>query len=308
MAKRDPENEAAESEPAPEVPPTVGERLRAAREKKKLTLEDVAAQTRIPQRHLSSIETAEWDSLPAPTYTIGFAKNYAGIVGLDRTEIGDQLREEMGGQRFATTSADVFEPADPRRTMPKSLVIGAVIAAVLLIALMSFLNRRSLDQTEPNAVAATNEAAPSAPAAPSPAPQAGSGQVVLSATAPAWIQVTDQGTTLFQGQLQPGQTYTVPATAKAPMLKAGKPEALNVTVGTTPLPPIGPAGKVTTVSLLPADLLKTSATTAAPPTAPPPVASPPPARPRPRVRRPAPAPAPAPEPAPPPIQPVTNSQ
>ena len=134
MPKRDPENEAAESEPAPEVPPTVGERLRAAREEKKLTLEDVAAQTRIPQRHLASIETAEWDSLPAPTYTIGFAKNYAGIVGLDRTEIGDQLREEMGGQRFATTSADVFEPADPRRTMPKSLVIGAVIAAVLLIA------------------------------------------------------------------------------------------------------------------------------------------------------------------------------
>src|SRR5690349_16093136 len=206
MAKREPEVEAADSAPVADVPPTVGERLRAAREKQKLSLEDVAAQTRIPQRHLASIETAEWDSLPAPTYTIGFAKNYAGIVGLDRTEIGDQLREEMGGQRFATTSADVFEPADPRRTMPKSLVIGAVIAAVLLIALMSFLNRRSLDQTEPNAVAATNEAAPSAPAAPSPAPQAGSGQVVLSATAPAWIQVTDQGTTLFQGQLQPGQT------------------------------------------------------------------------------------------------------
>jgi len=307
MAKRDPENEAAESEPAPEVPPTVGERLRAAREKKKLTLEDVAAQTRIPQRHLASIETAEWDSLPAPTYTIGFAKNYAGIVGLDRTEIGDQLREEMGGQRFATTSADVFEPADPRRTMPKSLVIGAVIAAVLLIVLMSFLNRRSLDQSEPNAVAATNEAAPSAPAAPSPAPPAATGQVVLGATAPAWVQVTDQGTTLFQGQLQPGQTYTVPATAKAPMLKAGKPEALNVTVGTTPLPQIGPAGKVTTVSLLPADLLKTSATAASPPASPPPVPSPPPAKPRPRVRQSAPAPAPAPEPAPP-IQPVTNSQ
>ena len=307
MAKRDLENEAAESEPAPEVPPTVGERLRAAREKKKLTLEDVAAQTRIPQRHLASIETAEWDSLPAPTYTIGFAKNYAGIVGLDRTEIGDQLREEMGGQRFATTSADVFEPADPRRTMPKSLVIGAVIAAVLLIVLMSFLNRRSLDQSEPNAVAATNEAAPSAPAAPSPAPPAATGQVVLGATAPAWVQVTDQGTTLFQGQLQPGQTYTVPATAKAPMLKAGKPEALNVTVGTTPLPQIGPAGKVTTVSLLPADLLKTSATAASPPASPPPVPSPPPAKPRPRVRQSAPAPAPAPEPAPP-IQPVTNSQ
>src|SRR5947208_2127566 len=153
MPKRDPEIEAAAAEPVPEVPPTAGERLRAAREKQGLSLEDIAAQTRIPQRHLASIETGEWDNLPAPTYTIGFAKNYAAIVGLDRTEIGDQLREEMGGQRFATMSADVFEPADPRRTMPKSLVIGAVIAAVLLIALMSVLNRRSLDEPEP---AATN--------------------------------------------------------------------------------------------------------------------------------------------------------
>ncbi len=78
MAKRDAEIEPLDEELVEAEPPTVGERLRAAREEKKLSLEDVAAQTRIPQRHLASIETAEWDSLPAPTYTIGFAKNYAG--------------------------------------------------------------------------------------------------------------------------------------------------------------------------------------------------------------------------------------
>ena len=305
MAKRDPEIEAADSEPVPEALPTAGERLRAAREKQKLSLEDVAAQTRIPQRHLASIETGEWDNLPAPTYTIGFAKNYAGVVGLDRAEIGDQLREEMGGQRFATTSADVFEPADPRRTMPKSLVIGAVIAAVLLIAVMSFLNRRSLDEPEPvtNAAAATNESAPAAPTAPAPPTATATGQVVLAATAPAWIQVTDRGTTLFQGELQPGQTYAVPPTATAPMLKAGKPEALKVTVGTTAVPQIGPAGKVTTVSLVPADLLKAPAA-AAPPPAPQPATNSPPANPRPRARR---APAAPPPPAPE-TQPVTNGQ
>jgi cytoskeletal protein RodZ len=74
--------------------PTVGERLRAAREEKKLSLEDVAAQTRIPQRHLEAIEAADWEKLPAPTYTVGFAKNYAAVVGLDRAEIGEQLRVE----------------------------------------------------------------------------------------------------------------------------------------------------------------------------------------------------------------------
>jgi len=69
--------------------PSAGERLRAAREEKGLSLEDIAAQTRIPRRHLESIEQADWDKLPAATYSIGFAKNYAGVVGLDRSEIGD---------------------------------------------------------------------------------------------------------------------------------------------------------------------------------------------------------------------------
>ena len=310
MPKRTPEPEVPEAEPEPEVPPTVGERLRAAREKMKLCLEDVAAQTRIPLRHLASIETADWDSLPAPTYTIGFAKNYAGVVGLDRMEIGDQLREEMGGQRFATTSADVFEPADPRRTMPKSLVIGAVIAAVLLIALMSFLNRRSLDEPDQNATvnaAAANTAAQAPAAQPAPPPAAAAvGPVVLTATAPAWIAVTDQGKTLFQGELQTGQTYTVPPSATAPTLKAGKPEALKVTVGATTAPQVGPAGKVTTVSLAPASLLKG-------PAPPPPPATPQPApatsapAPRPRTTRVPAAVVPAPV-APPSTQPVTNSQ
>lgn len=35
--------------------PPVGDQLRAARKKKKLSLEDIAAQTRIPLRHLESI-------------------------------------------------------------------------------------------------------------------------------------------------------------------------------------------------------------------------------------------------------------
>ncbi|HEY6048070.1 MAG TPA: RodZ domain-containing protein [Sphingomicrobium sp.] len=262
MAKREPEAEPLDDELVgePQVP-TVGERLRAAREEKKLSLEDIASQTRIPQRHLESIETADWDKLPAPTYTIGFAKSYASAVGLDRQEIGDQLREEMGGQRFASSQAEVFEPADPARTMPKWLVIGGVLAVILLIVVMSWLNRRSLEQpSEPttNAPAAASQPAPAQqPPTPAAAPAAAQGPVVLTAVEPSWIQVTDQGKTLFQGMLQPGQTFQVPATATAPQLKAGKPEALQVKVGTATAPPVGPPGKVAAhVSLLPADLMR----------------------------------------------------
>src|SRR3954447_660004 len=89
--------------------PTVGERLRAAREEKGFSLEDIASETRIPLRHLESLESADWDRLPAPTYTLGFARSYASAVGLDRTEIGDQLRAEMGGQRNDSSTVEHFE-------------------------------------------------------------------------------------------------------------------------------------------------------------------------------------------------------
>jgi cytoskeletal protein RodZ len=286
MAKRDPEPEPLQEELLETELPSVGEQLRAAREEKGLSLEDVAAQTRIPLRHLASIETGDWDNLPAPTYTIGFAKNYAAAVGLDRTEIGNQLREEMGGQRFASNAADVFEPADPRRTMPKSLVFGGIAAVVVLVVLMTWLNNRSLEQVPANGAQQASAPAPAPGPATSakrtaapPAAPAAQGPVVLAATGPAWIQVTDQGKTLFEGELQAGQTYTVPQTATAPMLKAGKPEALNVTVGGAAAPQVGPAGKVVTVSLAPASLMKgptgqPQARTSAPATPPPAEAAP----------------------------------
>jgi cytoskeletal protein RodZ len=255
--------------------PTVGERLRAAREEKGLSLEDIAAQTRIPQRHLESLEIADWDKLPAPTYTTGFAKSYASAVGLDRTEIGEQLRAEMGGQRSPMATAEAFEPVDPARTMPKWLVLGTIAAVIVLIIVMSWLNRRSLEPNDANAAASAPAAAPAPPppaaTAPAPAPSA-QGPVVLTATAPAWIQVSDQGKTLFQGELAPGQTYAVPPTAAAPLLKAGKPEALRITVGSAVAPPVGPAGVVASnVSLLPADLMRSGAQpngAAVPPAAP----------------------------------------
>ncbi len=293
----------------PDVP-TVGERLRAAREEKGLSLEDIAAQTRIPRRHLESIETADWDALPAPTYTTGFAKSYASAVGLDRTEIGDQLRAEMGGQRFSANTTEVFEAADPARTMPKWLVLGAIGAVIVLVALMSWLNSRSLEQPD----SANTSAPPPAAAAPAPAPQAAApaqaaqGAVVLTAIDAVWLQVTKKGgAIIFAGMLQPGQTLTVPPTAAAPVLKTGKPEALRITVGGKIAPQVGPAATtVSNVSLLPADLLKigpAEASAAAMPASAAPRATAP--EPRPRVRRPvATTPAPPPETA---ASPTTNT-
>src|SRR5262245_42278919 len=160
---------------------TVGQRLREAREAKGLSVEDIAAQTRIPTRHLTSLETSEWDKLPAATYSIGFAKNFASAVGLDRNEIGEQLRAEMGGVRPAYAQPEVFEAADPARTMPKGLVIAALGLLVLVVLALTWLNNRSLEPDEP-AAAEANTIAPVAAEAPPPPAPAAAQPVVLTAT------------------------------------------------------------------------------------------------------------------------------
>ncbi len=255
---------------------TAGERLRAAREEKGLTLEDVAAQTRIPRRHLESLENSDWERLPAPTYTNGFAKSYASVVGLDRAEIGDQLRAEMGGHRPMTTTSEVFEPVDPARTMPKWLVFGAIAAVLLLVLLMSWLNERAVRGPDDEATEAPATAAvanPSAPAATAPpAATAAQGPVAITANEAVWIQVYEKGgAKLFEGILAAGQRFDVPATAAAPMLRTGKPEALRISVGTADAPAVGPpATTVSDVSLLGPDLMRgpTAAAVSAPSAAP----------------------------------------
>lgn len=254
---------------------TVGEQLRAAREGQGITLEDVAARTRIPTRHLQSLEDSEWDKLPAPTYTIGFAKSYAGVVGLDRVEIGDALRTEMGGGALAARpEAQVFEPADPARMMPRWLVLLALLALVAVAAAFLWNRNRGLTVADDVAVVAPGTEAPQGqapqPAAAQPA-AATNGPVVITANEPAWIQVSERGgRTLFQGELGTGQSYEVPAAATAPVLRTGRPQSIRISVGTADAPPVGaPDRTVSNVSLLGPDLMRGPAATPASPVAPP---------------------------------------
>ena len=289
---------------------TVGERLREAREAAGLSLEEIATQTRIPTRHLESLEASDFSRLPAPTYTIGFAKNYAGAVGLDRAEIAEQLRGEIGGMRPVITNLDTFEPADPARAMPKWLIVGAVAAVVLALLLFNWLGNRELEA--PDEVEAINEVAAAPPAAAAPQAQ---GPVVITASDTTWIEVKDGDVILRQGELAAGQSFQLPPNAANPTLTTAKPEALRISVGTANAPAFGVPGRRVTISLKPDDLLRPrpapSAATAAPMAAPPqPTVS------RTAPVRAAPAPAPQPAPAPPaaqvnasePSPPTTNQQ
>lgn len=235
---------------------SVGQRLRAAREAKGLSVEEVASTTRIPTRHLLSLEQSEWSNLPASTYSVGFAKNYATAVGLDKVEIAEQLRAEMGNVLPAhyttTTTSEPFEPVEGNRSMPKGIVFGAIAALALIALALTWLSNRELNGNDAAPVAQTED-----PLAPQAAPAAAQGPVVITANEPVWIEVRDGATVLRQAELAAGQSFEVPASAARPVLTTGKPEALRISVGTGDAPAVGPAGtRVSGVSLLAADLMR----------------------------------------------------
>jgi len=122
-------------------PMTVGEELKAARARMGMSLSDLAAETRVPMRHLESIERSEFSALPGHTYTVGFVRSYARALGLDDIEIVNALRAELssGGHERYEAPLQNYEPTDPARVPSKTLAwTAAAVAALVLVAYLIF--------------------------------------------------------------------------------------------------------------------------------------------------------------------------
>lgn len=229
------------------VPETasVGARLRSARTTAGLSLTEIASRTRVPIRHLEAIEASEYSALPGSTYTIGFTRSYAKALDLDEAAIVDALREELvqGGYRSATAKTPDYEPADPARVPSRSLAWGAAALALLLIAAYFVWRSYALSLVAENGEAKPVAEAPIKDQSSQPKTAAAidpAGEVVISARETVWIRIYDAGEArLFEGEMQPGQRFVVPANANNPMIVTGRPQVLDVTIGGKPVPALG---------------------------------------------------------------------
>ena len=255
----------------------VGARLREARESRGQSLEDIGRQTRIPVRHLVQIEEGRLEGLPAAPYSAGFVKAYARTVGLDPNAMGQSFRAEFERARRGTgrVAYEPYEPADPSRLPPRLLAVVALVIAVLLVGGYAIFRSGVLTGDGPDvrgrlaagadardgatADAPANSRAPAQPAGSpiAPAAPAANAPVVLTATQPVWMEISERGgATLFLGVIEQGKSYAVPATAADPVIRTGRPEGLAVTVGGRPVAPLGlPAKTIADVSLKPAALI-----------------------------------------------------
>lgn len=227
-------------------PATAGARLRAAREEARLELSHIAAETRIPVRHLEAIETGSFNSLPSRTYAIGFARTYARVVGLDETEITNAVREELSdGYGRASAMAGGMEPGDPAKLPSAGLAwFGGAAALVLAVGIIAFFSNYFSAGTQlPSLIAedeAPAEAAEQVAAAggeSESAPVAG-GQVVFTALEDGiWMRVYENdGERLFEAQMASGDRFELPTDAVEPRINTGRPDAIAITIGGREVP------------------------------------------------------------------------
>jgi cytoskeletal protein RodZ len=228
---------------------TVGEKLKAERERRALSLDDIAIQTRIPMRHLEAIEKSEYEKLPGSTYAIGFTRSYARAVELDDVKIGSDLRIELaqsGIGGFQATTPN-YEPADPSSVPSRMLAWTAAAIGVLVIGgfliWRSYFMNGDLTATDPAPVeqAAAEQAVTPAAAPASAAPNA-AGEVTLTAKDVVWIKVYDASRKrLYEAEMKAGDKYVVPKDANNPMIITGRPQTLTVTIDGKEVAPLGTA-------------------------------------------------------------------
>jgi cytoskeletal protein RodZ len=119
-------------------PPTLGQVLLAARERKGVDLYRAERDTKIRAKYLEALEQGDFRALPGQVYTKGFLRNYALYLGLDPDGVLEQWKGEVG-TRLSDRSI-VVPPPRPLETPRTGLTFtpGIIVAAALTLGVLAF--------------------------------------------------------------------------------------------------------------------------------------------------------------------------
>ncbi len=246
---------------------SIGTTLAAARETAGLSLEDVAAATRIRRTLIMNIEDDDYSACGGDFYARGHLRNIAVAVGLDPAPLlaeFDAARPEAAPAR----ATEVFESETTtwkeRRGGPNwSAAMAAALVLVIAYGLVQAFSGSGGGGHDVAESGRSTSAPPrtSSPASPTPSgedsavAQAPRGKVtvVVRATDRSWVQVTTtSGQELFQGLLQRGQqkTFTDKTRLKLVIGNAG---GVELTVNGSLIGAPGRRGQVARVQFTPED-------------------------------------------------------
>ncbi len=121
---------------------SIGEKLRQAREARKIAIRDVVKETNISPLYLQALEEEKFDKFPSETYLIGFLRTYAEFLKLDVEAIVQSYKGYKIGES-ATPLEELTKPTKSNLSIAASSFVnkhrtiifasGAVVLALLII-------------------------------------------------------------------------------------------------------------------------------------------------------------------------------
>ncbi len=262
----------------------VGAELRAARLRLGWALADVAALLRIRLSFMEAVEDGRLTDLPGSVYAVGFARAYAGLLGLDAAAVARRFRPEpdKAAQR---TELDFLAPM-PERGVPA----GAVVLLSTLLAAAAYAGWYNFsDDARPAAIvqavperlaplasravpadpppAAATPAEPPAPAMPVPGPPPSlnepvvpplavaappppaippgdESRILLRAHADAWVQVRERQGHVLLNRVMRGGESWAVPKGAPLLLTTGNAGGTELLVDGEATSPLGPPGAV----------------------------------------------------------------
>jgi cytoskeleton protein RodZ len=246
-----------------------GQILKENRERKGVSISEVALATKINNRTIMAIEDGDSEKLPPKTFLRGFVRAYATYLGLDVESVLNTFYEEMGttipksaiptvqasspdtampkaGVNRAKSSSEADDAINPKTSLAASV---GVVAAILILVVLIMVFKKKMDSYESEAVidpakvsAVTGPSNPSLPTvATASIPSATS--VVLaplpSSSARSWTAPTET----TSATSTPTSAVATNATAAGPVFPTAAPTAVATTAAqpeSTPAPTATP--------------------------------------------------------------------
>ena len=167
---------------------TFGESLKREREMRGVTLEEIAAATRIAPRFLRAIEDEQWDQLPGGVFNRGFVRAMAHYLGLDEENTVAEYALAVDERQTVpvwTGSPPAVTPQLPRIAWVVIAAVAIVLLAAVWLGTRIFLARRAAGHEGQAQSLAANAAAASSASSDSPSPLGTSvNSVVAASSAP----------------------------------------------------------------------------------------------------------------------------
>jgi len=246
----------------------IGEILREARERKKVSFEEIEDTTKIKKRYLLALELEEWSRMPGKVYAKGFLRTYARYLGLDEQAIGDLFElslvaRESDKAELAAAPAEKKRRTRKREKQPevdlhnkpkrKMVYVLCVLSIFILVFVVWAYKTYYLDEIEAEKQAAPPIVLPQPEPAPppfvvEPEPEPvvlTAFAVKLEATENCWLRLRDRGESVYEDTLRKGEIREFEGLETID-LRIGNAGGLIITLNGLELPAMGSSGQIVT--------------------------------------------------------------